>query len=106
LSLTSQKEGEEDFDQPHLFFFGFSLQDIFTIGGHMIHIRGDIHGEDSQFCEAVIPGEAGWNENDILIIAGDFGCVFQGEDRYLSERNKLNSLAKKPYRILFADGNH
>ncbi len=72
----------------------------------MIYIRGDVHGEDGQFCEGVMPGEASWDGNDILIIAGDFGCVFQGEGRYLSERNKLNALAKKPYRILFVDGNH
>ena len=72
----------------------------------MIYIRGDTHGEETQFSNASLMGEPNWNENDILIIAGDFGFVFQGEDRYLSERNKLNALAKKPYRILFVDGNH
>ena len=72
----------------------------------MIFIRGDTHGEEGQFTEQAMPGEAAWNAEDILLIAGDFGCVFQGEDRYMSERNKLNALAKKPYRILFVDGNH
>ena len=72
----------------------------------MVYIRGDTHGEEFQFSEDIMPGESKWTENDILIIAGDFGCVFQGEDRYLSERNKLNALAQKPYQILFVDGNH
>lgn len=72
----------------------------------MIFVRGDTHGEESQFTEQAMPGENSWTAEDILLIAGDFGCVFQGEDRYLSEHNKLNALAKKPYRILFVDGNH
>ena len=72
----------------------------------MIYIRGDTHGEECQFSEQAMPGESSWTADDILIIAGDFGCVFQGEDKYLSERNKLNYLAQKPYRILFVDGNH
>jgi len=72
----------------------------------MIYIRGDTHGEECQFSEQAMPGESSWTADDILLIAGDFGFVFQGEDRYLSERNKLNGLAKKPYRILFVDGNH
>ncbi len=72
----------------------------------MIYIRGDTHGEESQFSDQAMAGESSWTADDILMIAGDFGFVFQGEDRYLSERNKLDSLAKKPYRILFVDGNH
>lgn len=72
----------------------------------MVYIRGDTHGEEFQFTEEYMPGESGWTAEDILIVAGDFGFVFQGEDRYLSERNKLNALEKKPYTILFVDGNH
>lgn len=72
----------------------------------MIYVRGDTHGEEFQFTEENMPGESAWTREDILIVTGDFGFVFQGEDRYLSERNKLDALARKPYRILFADGNH
>ena len=72
----------------------------------MIRIRGDTHNEIGQFTEAVMPGESLWTAEDILIIAGDFGFVFQGEDRFISERNNLNALAQNPYQILFVDGNH
>lgn len=60
----------------------------------MIHIRGDTHNEIGQFSEAAMPGESTWYADDIVIITGDFGYVFQGEDRYISERNNLNALAK------------
>lgn len=72
----------------------------------MIRIRGDTHNEIGQFTEEVMPGESTWTKDDILIVAGDFGYVLHGEDLYLSERNNLNTLAQKPYTILFVDGNH
>lgn len=53
-----------------------------------------------------MPGQSAWTGEDKLIVTGDFGFVFRGEKNYLSERNKLNALAQKPYEILFADGNH
>lgn len=72
----------------------------------MLHIRGDTHNEIGQFTEEIMPGESSWTADDMLLVAGDFGFVFRGEDRYISERNNLNALAKKPYQILFVDGNH
>lgn len=72
----------------------------------MIYIRGDTHGEEGQFCDEVMPGQSQWTAEDILIVTGDFGFVFFGEKRYLSERNRLDALARKPYQILFVDGNH
>lgn len=72
----------------------------------MIRLRGDTHNEIGQFSETAMPGESSWTKDDILIVTGDFGFVFRGEDRYISERNNLNTLAQKPYQILFIDGNH
>lgn len=72
----------------------------------MIFIRGDTHGEEGLFCDEVMPGQSRWTAEDILIVTGDFGFVFFGEKRYLSERNRLDALARKPYQILFVDGNH
>jgi hypothetical protein len=43
----------------------------------MIYIRGDTHGEECQFSEQAMPGESSWTADDILLIAGDFGFVFQ-----------------------------
>lgn len=72
----------------------------------MIYITGDRHGEEARFSDAFLPDQGKWTADDKLIITGDFGFVFFGERNYLSERNKLNALAGKPYEILFVDGNH
>ena len=39
----------------------------------------------------------------MLIIAGDFGCIF---GQPIRDEEKLDSFAKLPYTILFIDGNH
>lgn len=72
----------------------------------MINITGDRHGEEARFSDTALPDQSKWTEADKLIIAGDFGFVFQGEKKFLSEKNKLDALAKKKYEILFVDGNH
>lgn len=72
----------------------------------MIYIRGDTHGQIGQFSEDVMPGESSWTQEDILLVTGDFGYVFMGEENYISEKNNLDTLARKPYTILFIDGNH
>lgn len=68
----------------------------------MIYIHGDTHGYLSAF-EELTPV---LTKDDKLIITGDFGFVFHGGDADAVERNKLDELAKKPYEILFLDGNH
>lgn len=72
----------------------------------MINVTGDRHGEEARFSSKALPDQEEWTESDKLIVAGDFGFVFQGEKQYLSEKNKLDALAKKKYEILFVDGNH
>ena len=72
----------------------------------MIYITGDTHGEEFRFTDEAMPGQSLWTKDDKLVVAGDFGFVFRDEKKSLSERNKLNTLARKPYEILFVDGNH
>lgn len=72
----------------------------------MIYIIGDRHGENGGFSEETLPGQAAWTSDDTVIVTGDFGYVMRGEQNNLPERNTLNALAKKPYTILFCDGNH
>lgn len=67
----------------------------------MIYITGDTHGEVSRFEE--ICEQYRLNRNDMLIVAGDFGCIF-GQGR--RDEQKLDALVKLPYTILFIDGNH
>lgn len=67
----------------------------------MIYITGDTHGEVSQFTD--IENLYGLTEKDMLIVAGDFGCIFGHPIR---DEEKLDVLVKLPYTILFLDGNH
>lgn len=69
----------------------------------MIYITGDVHGDINRFSEAFIPNETSLTENDYLIIGGDFGFIFLNDNE---EKGFLDALAKKPYNILFIDGNH
>ena len=69
----------------------------------MVYITGDTHGEINRFSNAFLPDESEWTENDYLLICGDFGFVFFDNER---EKMQLDMLEKKPYNILFADGNH
>ena len=76
----------------------------------MIYITGDTHGEINRFSPAFIPYEDKLTADDILIVCGDFGFVFYNENQYQYEYNvdekALDELSKKPYTILFIDGNH
>ncbi len=67
----------------------------------MIYVTGDTHGEVSRFEK--IHEQYRLTENDALIVAGDFGCIFGLGQR---DEMKLDALAALPYTILFLDGNH
>lgn len=69
----------------------------------MIYVTGDVHGDINRFSETFIPNEASLTENDYLIICGDFGFIFANDDE---EKLWLDILEKKPYNILWVDGNH
>ena len=75
----------------------------------MIYITGDPHGELSHFSEAILSGESKWTAADTLIVCGDFGFIWanpENEADYAYDQAQLDALAKKPYQILFVDGNH
>ena len=67
----------------------------------MIFITGDTHGDVYRFAE--IQERYCLTEKDMLIVAGDFGCIF---GLGWHDDHKLDTLAKLPYIILFIDGNH
>ena len=67
----------------------------------MICVTGDTHGEVSRF--QALREQFGLGENDRLIVAGDFGCVFGRGPR---DAQRLDALAALPYTVLFVDGNH
>lgn len=72
----------------------------------MVFVIGDRHGEEDGFSDDKLPGQSSWTSDDTVIVTGDFGYVMRGEKNNLPERNKLDALTKKPYTILFCDGNH
>jgi hypothetical protein len=74
----------------------------------MIYVTGDTHGEITRFGAAFLPNEKSLTEKDFVIVCGDFGFVWalEGTREYLAEKRVLDVLEKKPYTILFCDGNH
>lgn len=75
---------------------------------NMIYITGDTHGDiDRFFEEGMIYDKL--DENDTLIICGDFGFIWANESNtvgFNQDNDDLDRLSYKPYTILFVDGNH
>ena len=66
----------------------------------MIYVTGDMHGDLRRFDAAPIRR---LKRGDFLIICGDFGFLWDGDD---AEQKALQKLSKKKYNILFLDGVH
>lgn len=66
----------------------------------MIYITGDTHGDIERFNDKALKK---LTANDMIIVCGDFGFIWQGGDK---ERKMLKTLAKKKYTIAFVDGSH
>ncbi len=69
----------------------------------MLYVTGDTHGEEGRFTYLQSPLEKYLSEKDKLIVCGDFGYLFKGSK---SEKEFLEYMSKKPYQILWVDGNH
>lgn len=75
-----------------------------------IYVTGDIHGNpfarlstDSFFEQKELTGDQ--NEN-VVIILGDFGIVWNKDGETAEEKWKLDWLEKKHFTTVFVDGNH
>ncbi len=66
----------------------------------MVYITGDTHGDASRFSAPVLR-KAG--ENDIVIVCGDFGFLWNNAKQEQKLRKKLTAL---PFTIAFVDGCH
>jgi len=71
----------------------------------MVLVTGDIHGcaDIGKLTAKANPIQKEMTKEDFLIIAGDFGLVWNNDEEDLWWRNWLD---KKPYTTLFVDGNH
>lgn len=73
-----------------------------------VYITGDIHGDpsrlstDSFFEQKEFSGD---KDENVVIIAGDFGLVWQREESK-QEKWWLDWLEDKPFTTVFVDGNH
>ena len=68
-----------------------------------VYITGDTHGDFQRFTTRNFPQLKGMNRDDYIIITGDFGGVWAGEQ---VDRHDLDWLEDKPFTTLFVDGNH
>ena len=67
----------------------------------MIYITGDTHGEQARFLYS--PEEKLWTADDVVIVCGDFGFIFNDD---FAENRFLDDLENRPYTLCFVDGNH
>ncbi len=68
-----------------------------------IFITGDTHGDFTRFKKEVFHEQADLTKDDCVIIAGDFGGVWDGSSQ---EHHWLDWLEAKPFSTLFVSGNH
>lgn len=72
----------------------------------MLFFTGDCHGQFHKLGSACFPEGKQLTKDDVVIITGDFGGVWNvnGEDK--EESYWLDWLENKPFTIAFVDGNH
>ena len=72
----------------------------------MIFITGDIHGDPVRLGSHSFYEQKEMTKDDVVIICGDFGLVwdFRGESK--EEKYWLKWLEDKPFTTVFVDGNH
>ena len=68
-----------------------------------IYITGDTHGDFQRFGSKYFPQQKGMSREDYVVIAGDFGGLWDGSQK---DQYWLDWLNKKPFTTLFVDGNH
>jgi len=68
----------------------------------LIYITGDCHGDWSKLMYGTTPFLKSLTSDDYIIVCGDFGLWHDNP----SEQWWFKVLTRKPYNILFVDGNH
>jgi len=69
----------------------------------MIYVTGDTHGDFSKFSEENFPEGTGLTRDDYVIICGDFGGIWCGDER---DNEGVDALEQLPFMVLFVSGNH
>ena len=71
-----------------------------------VWITGDIHGNPQRFSTDNFPEQKEMTKDDVVIILGDFGLVWDYSGENKTEKYWLDWLENKPFTTLFVDGNH
>lgn len=69
----------------------------------MIYATGDTHGGFQRFQPEYFPEQKEMSKDDYVIICGDFGGIWNGDEE---EQRSLDWLESLPFTTLFVDGNH
>lgn len=72
----------------------------------MIFVTGDCHADFHKFSTDAFPEQTGMTKDDIVIILGDFGGIWNKDGENNGERYWLKWLNEKPFTTVFVDGNH
>ena len=75
-----------------------------------VWVSGDIHSEPKRFNTRNFPDQLEFseenNDENIVIVTGDFGVIWQWDGESAHERYWLDWLESKPFTTVFVDGNH
>lgn len=66
----------------------------------MVYVTGDLHGHKERFLDNKLKK---LTKDDILIVCGDFGFIWNGSKK---EKSVLKWLEKRKFKILFVEGVH
>lgn len=72
----------------------------------MIFVTGDCHGDFEKFKTKAFIEQKEMSKNDIVIICGDFGGVWDWQGENPTEKHNLDWLDRKSFTTVFVDGNH
>lgn len=72
----------------------------------MIFVTGDCHSEFNKLSSAAFPEQKDMTKDDVVIICGDFGGIWDTDTDSRYENYWLQWLDEKPFTTVFVDGNH
>lgn len=72
----------------------------------MIFVTGDCHGKFNKLSTSSFPQQKEMTKEDIVIVCGDFGLVWDTDKMSPYEKHWLDWLDEKPFTTVFVDGNH
>ncbi len=72
----------------------------------MIWVTGDTHGDFRRFSTNIFPEQREMTKNDVVIVTGDFGGIWNVPMESKNEKYWLKWLEDKPFTTTFVCGNH